>query len=192
MSYFKYFPRIEYNNVQSFNIVSRAKILEDIIRRYSVFYKYTVNQDERPDQVSFKYYDSEQYTWLVFLSNQIFDPYFQWVLTEKELENYIISKYNITLQESLNKILHYKFEGIQTRIEEGFDTTGERADIIDWKMSPTTYNYLSQIDSTRIIGWKPVYVYDYEQEENDKRRNIFLLSKQYISKIESDLKRAFS
>lgn len=199
MSYFRYFPKIVYNDVNSFNITARSKILEDIIKKYSVFYLYTVNQDERPDQVAKKYYESEQYTWLVFLSNTIYDPYFQWVLNDFELNELIKSKYNISPEQALNEILHYEYEGLETDIVGNFDVSETERERVNYTMSIRTYNtykFLEEnypnVDRPLTSAWKPVTVYEYEDRENEKRRNIYLLSRQYLSKIESDLRRAFS
>lgn len=191
MSYFKNFPRINYNGVRSFNILSRAKVLEDLIRQFTIFYPYNIQQDERPDQIALKYYGSEEYTWLVFLSSQIYDPYYQFPLPEKELREYTRRKYNLKRDEILNYVVHYEYTGIVTEQDEDVDVIPEEVARVTWKMSPTTYNYLKEQDLTNVQGWSPVTAYDFELRANDSRRNIDLVSRQYLSQIEREIKRVF-
>lgn len=191
MSYFKNFPQINYNGVRSFNILSRAKVLEDLIRQFTIFYPYNIQQDERPDQIALKYYGSEEYTWLVFLSSQIYDPYYQFPLPEKELREYTRRKYNLKRDEILNYVIHYEYTGIVTEQDEDVDVIPEEVARVTWKMSPTTYNYLKEQDLTNVQGWSPVTAYDFELRANDTRRNIDLVSRQYLSQIEREIKRVF-
>jgi hypothetical protein len=37
--------------------------------------------------------------------------------------------------------------------------------------------------------WTPIRVYDYENELNENKRNIYLIDKQYLPIVEKDLKR---
>jgi hypothetical protein len=44
----------------------------------------------RVDVIAENYYDSPFYSWLIYLSNKIIDPYYDWHLTDDQLENYLI------------------------------------------------------------------------------------------------------
>lgn len=39
--------------------------------------------------------------------------------------------------------------------------------------------------------WIPTRIYDYEYEQNENKRNIILVDKQYLPIVEKDLKRLF-
>ena len=48
---------------------------------------------ERPEDIAEYYYGSTDYTWLVYMSNNILDPYHQWPMAEADFINYLIEKY---------------------------------------------------------------------------------------------------
>ena len=62
--YFTLLPTIDYNIYDSrlnettklTNILIRNKIREDVLKNASLYYPYYVEEDERPDIVSFNYY----------------------------------------------------------------------------------------------------------------------------------------
>jgi hypothetical protein len=74
--YFRRFPKINYNNQEVVNILTRVKILDTVKNNATIFLPYTVEEGERPDMVANFYYDDPKYDWLVLLSNQIIDPYY--------------------------------------------------------------------------------------------------------------------
>lgn len=191
MSYFKNFPQINYNDIRSINILARAKVVEDIISKFKTFYPYRVRENERPDQVARRYYGSEQYTWLVFLSAKIYDPYYQFPFSEKELRDYTRIKYNLKGDEILNYIVHYVYTGIVTEQDEDVNVIPEEVERVTWKMSPTTYEYLKKQSLVNVQGWSPVYAYDYELELNDSRRDINLVARDYLQQIDREIKRVF-
>jgi hypothetical protein len=48
------------------------------------------------------------------------------------------------------------------------------------------------LSADEIAGWTPISVYDYENELNDAKRSIQLLSVNYLSQIENELAEIFS
>lgn len=47
----------------------------------------------RPDVLADAYYQDAELDWMIYLSNQIIDPYYNWYLNEEELQSYILDKY---------------------------------------------------------------------------------------------------
>ena len=105
--YFKDFPKVEYQGKIARNLISRPKIKDQILGNPTSFYDYVITDDLRPDQVSYLYYDDPQYVWLIFLANNIVDPYYEWPLNQNNFESFLISKYG-TVAAAQAKILHYK------------------------------------------------------------------------------------
>jgi len=101
MDYFKYFPQLNYSNQQSINILARTKIREYLKKNTYLFYQYVLNDDERADILSERYYGSWKYTWIIFYANDIFDPIRDWVKSENEFMNYINYKYSYNSSEQM-------------------------------------------------------------------------------------------
>ena len=90
---FTNYPIITYNNTLAVNILARVKFNDVTKNLGAVFYPYTVGEGERPDSIAANYYDDPRYSWVVYMCNDIIDPYYDWYLTEKEFKQFIIKKY---------------------------------------------------------------------------------------------------
>lgn len=104
--YFEKFPVIQYSNNQVVDIMRRTVLLNRISENPYVFYPYDISDNERADQFSSRYYNDSYQSWIVYMSNKITDPYYEWYLSESELNEFVTKKYGdiYTAQE---KIKHY-------------------------------------------------------------------------------------
>jgi hypothetical protein len=93
-SYFQNFPVIEYQGKQVRDITRRNQFLKSISTNPMLFLPYTVSDDERAEDVALFYYGSVDYVWLVYLANNIVDPYHEWPMDELTFNNYLIEKYS--------------------------------------------------------------------------------------------------
>lgn len=168
--YFSNFPVIYYGDKIVKNIVLKTTILKDLLLDNSQFYKYQIKDGEKPTTVAYNYYGSVDLVWLVLLSNQITDPYFEWCLSNEELDAYVIKKYG--------------------SIESAQDLIVEYADIVsDARYSVDTFTYVFNNDD--INGWLvPVYAYEKEKELNEQKRNIQLIDSVYASQIALELEKS--
>ena len=107
MNYFNKLPSINYDGYVSKNLLARAKIPDKVKNQKSIFYEYTHDAEERVDNLSNYYYGNPGYTWLVWLSNDIIDPYYDVALSEQDLYNSIQSKYG-SLEKAQRKITYYR------------------------------------------------------------------------------------
>ena len=82
MNYFDLFPDVELPSfsdkrnssrdlIRVKNLFKRGKIREDFFESTVTFYQYTVNGDDRPDNVAKEVYDNINLDWIVLLSNNI-------------------------------------------------------------------------------------------------------------------------
>jgi len=75
MNFFKHFPIIEYKfgnetNSDIFrNITLYADAIDQIRDETSLYEDYTITENERPDQLSFRFYNSSNYYWTFYLMN---------------------------------------------------------------------------------------------------------------------------
>lgn len=181
MHYFKEFPLIEYNKKYTRNILLNARILEEIFEKYKVFYNYNVKEGQGADFIARKYYGDPYYSWLVYLSNSIIDPFLSWPLDYNDFLNYVSKKYSKRAEETKSDIDHYKYTGIG---ESALDIARK-----NWKMSTETYSQLSAEEKS---GWTPVYVFDYELQLNEDKRSIKLISNKYLDQISTEFGSIFN
>jgi hypothetical protein len=92
-NYFENFPVINYQGRNVRDITRRNKFLKSVTTNPLLFLPYTVKEGERAEDIAYNYYGSTDYTWLVYLSNNIVDPYHQWPLSEEDFHKYLIQKY---------------------------------------------------------------------------------------------------
>lgn len=170
--YFKNFPLVFYNDVKLRNIMLKTNIIREIFLNDTNFYTYEVRDGQKPTTVAFDYYGSVDYTWLVLLSNQIIDPYFDWILSNEEFDSYIIKKYG-SIPAAQSTIVEYK-------------------DILGNYVSLDTYNYYALISSSMVSNFTPVYAIDKEFELNEQKRNIQLIDRIYANKIASELEQSLA
>lgn len=91
--YFEKFPEIVYQGKNMRDVTRRVNFLKQTVENPYVFLPYTIQEGERPEDIAYHYYGSTEYTWLVYLSNNIVDPYHEWPLSEELFNQYIIDKY---------------------------------------------------------------------------------------------------
>lgn len=105
--YFEKFPIIEYSNNMVVDITRRTVILEKVSTNPYVFYPYEISNNERPDQLSERYYQDPYKSWILYLTNKITDPYYEWYLDDKEFVEFITLKYG-SYYDAQTKIKHYR------------------------------------------------------------------------------------
>lgn len=91
--YFRFFPTITYNGKTVTDITRRVKISDELGADPYLFMPYTVVDDMRPEDVAYYYYGSADKVWMIYLANNIIDPYTQWPLSNKDLTALIEQKY---------------------------------------------------------------------------------------------------
>lgn len=203
--YFKTLPNIEYHanlvdtnssldTVTAKNFFRRGKIRADIFQNTSFFTKYTIVGDERPDQVSEKFYGTPLYDWVILTVNNILDVYNEWPLSQQALYDYLIQKYES--EENLYSIKHYKTLEIRNSSNQIVQKSGVIVDEV-------FYNQLAVEGSAALEYYDenlgvviqkagadisvPITFLDYEEEINDKKRNIFILRQRYLQDALNDL-----
>jgi len=168
MSYFKYFPKSIYstNNYKSVdvatNLVVRFSFLGEVLNTADAFYPVVIRDGERPDTIAHKYYGDAKYAWLVSAFNQYIDPLFEWPLTQEEFDAYIKREYG-TVAAAKEEIKYY------------YKTLNKKDYIVD---AAQAYD-------------KTITAYDFENDLNEDRRNIKLIDRNLLPKVEEQLEKIF-
>jgi hypothetical protein len=91
--YFQDFPVIQYEGRKVRDITRRSTFLKGVSNNPYLYYSYTVTDDERAEDVALSYYGSVDYIWLVYMANNIIDPYYEWPMDSQTFNDYLVSKY---------------------------------------------------------------------------------------------------
>jgi hypothetical protein len=105
--YFQKFPQVAYNDAKSLEITRRVVFNDNTLRNPYLFYPYDVAEGERHDQFANRYYGDSYYSWLIYLSNGIVDPYYESYLTQNEFEEFLHKKYG-SVYTAKTRIKHYQ------------------------------------------------------------------------------------
>lgn len=100
MSYFRFFPNVQYDGV-SMPDITRSTIIEDFGR--DSFFEYTIEDGETPEMLAHRLYKNPEYAAFILLMNDITDPYEDWPLSNQSLDQVISDKYD-----DPNGIHHYE------------------------------------------------------------------------------------
>jgi len=203
--YFKTLPNINYhgnlpdtnsslNTIVAKNFFRRGKLRADIFKNTSFFTKYSIIGNERPEQVSEKFYGSPLYDWVILTTNNILDVYNEWPLSENAFYDYMLQKYQS--EERFYDIKHYKT--VEVRNSSGIIV--QNKDII---VDSTFYERVAVSGESALEYYDenlgvmiqkagseiaiPVSFLEYEEEINDSKRNIFILRQRYLQDAINDL-----
>lgn len=152
------------------NIFRRIAIRKDLDSALLGFSQYTILNAERPDQVSTKFYGTSKYDWVVLISNNIINLYDEWPMNEHELYNYVIRKYG-----SAGGIHHWVTQDVR-------DGKG-RLVLSGNREVKENFTYM-KYDGTMVPKLdliKPISNWEHEYEQNEYKRNIYILREEYIS-----------
>lgn len=215
MRYFDQFQLIRYNNTTAINITERAAILSNIFGNQYAFYPYQVKNGMRAEQIAEKYYGNPDLVWLVYLSNNIIDPYYEWPMDDSTFETHLVSRYG-SIQAARTKIVKYRINWYEdprhlTRIQYDSLPTVEKK---YWTPEFDANNYplyyrrkevdfiaVAQDDDGNVTlsvpaeeqqYWSPVTAYDVEEELNANKAQIRLLDSRFAATAESNLKALLS
>jgi hypothetical protein len=106
--YFSRFPLVDYNGTPAKNILARVDFTDQTKKDIYVNFDYVLQDGStRPDILSFNYYNSAQYDWLIYMTNNIIDPYHDYYKSQEDFKSYIIGKYG-SAEVARSKILFYR------------------------------------------------------------------------------------
>ena len=91
--YFENFTIITYEGKQVRDITRRNQFVRNVSTNPLLYLPYTISEGERAEDIANFYYGSVDYSWLVYMANNIMDPYHEWPLSEAEFKDFLIDKY---------------------------------------------------------------------------------------------------
>ena len=166
MAYFDRFPLMTYdmknNNVYKLvpDILRRVKLRASIKSGVFLFDKFDVPMGDKPEDVAFKFYGDAELHWVILMTNDITDRYYQWPMTQPQFQEFLEDKYD-----NPDGVHHYEI----TRTSGRTTSNG-----------PGDYSHLVECNSDE-DGAVSVSNRDYEERLQDQYRQIRLLDPKYIT-----------
>ena len=155
MAFFVKFPALVYDlDIPTGKKLANPRIVTDIFKRIiikrnlqeaaTIFTKYIVKDEDTAEIIAHKLYGSAGLHWLVYLPNEIINPFFDWPLSERKLVPFIGKKYpgsTFFLDPSQIFIRLILFPKWKRRLQE----------ILKWTVSSQIFLCLKRVDS---LCWK--------------------------------------
>ena len=141
------------------DLMTRVKVREKVIDEMSLYDTYDVPSGERPEDTAFKHFGSASYHWVVLLTNNITDAYYDWPMSDQTFETFIRDKYS-----NPDGIHHYEITTSSGK------TTGD---------GPDDYSHKIEVNSDA-TGAQSVSNREFEQRLQDQKRLIKLLNPSFL------------
>lgn len=107
MTYFSMFPVADYEGRTCVDISRRIVVRRTITSDPRAYRPYDVPAGTRADQLADGYYGSVDREWMVLISADVLDPYYDWYLSDKDFASQLIDKYG-SLEETVERIHHWQ------------------------------------------------------------------------------------
>ena len=182
-AYFRQLPNLDYPSLSNDrssvydyetvkNIFKRAIIRNDIFDEITAFTKYSVQGDERPDQVADTMYNDPTLDWVVLTTNNIIHVRDEWPMGNQDFLTYLNDKYTA---EELANIHHYETEVVRDSngrliqlsgitVPEGHSVTFVDNGVLRTESKIKSFSFL-----------------EHETNLNDAKRNINILRPEYLN-----------
>ena len=167
MSYFSRFPTMIYDIKNNGNY----KLLPDILRRVKqrsaikqgqfIFDNYDVVDGEKPEDVAYKWFGDAQLHWIILMTNNITDRYYQWPMNQPQFAEFLTDKYGAGNEDAVH---HYEVT------QDSGRTSGQ---------GPNDYSYLVEVNSDTDNA-SSISNREYEERIQDTKRQIQLLDKSLL------------
>lgn len=186
------------------NIFVRLRVLRERLNAAFDYYEYVIKETDRPDTLAENFYGDAELHWLVLLMNDIVDPLYGWPLKPNDFYSYLANKYRQNDSQSDEDVIawaqtnwhHYE------RVIRIVNTLTQQVTETRLPISEREYNNLNvdfyNYDDTPgnpdviVVGADTVQVYEYktrvsyytwEDQENEKKRNIKLIKREHVPMI---------
>ena len=179
--YFQSIPKIPYDSYGNYDF----KVVTNLLRRVAVRAKvkantlmydtYDVKNGETPESIAYKLYDDATLHWVVLIVNDITDRYHQWPMSYIQFSKYVTEKYvNTDGTSNVSGVHHYEIA------QSSGDT--------DTKIEVYNNSALYTGDSDFYASASTVTNFEYEENEQDKKRKIRLLDPSFIDQFVTEFK----
>lgn len=101
------YPKIFYGGTECLDLTRRVKIAEEHKDSLSLFNPLEIKAGLRADHIADAYYEDADMDWMIYLANEMVDPYFDWYLDDLDFDKYIVDKYG-SIEYAIEKKKFYR------------------------------------------------------------------------------------
>ena len=167
MAYYERFPLMAYDVAADGNykllpnILKRVKLRTGLASGSFLFDTYDVIDGEKPEDIAFKIYGDPELHWVILMTNNVTDRYYQWPLTQPQFQEHLTDKYGAG-----NEDATHHFE----KTQDSGKTSSSGPNDFSHKVECNSDDGDPDIITNRI----------YEQRKQDEYRSIRLLDPRYL------------
>ena len=143
------------------NILKRVKLRTGLASGSFLFDHYDVIDGEKPEDIAFKIYGDPELHWVILMTNNVTDRYYQWPLTQPQFQEHLEDKYGAGNEDSVH---HYE------KTQDSGKTSSSGPNDFSHKVECNSDDGDPDIITNRI----------YEQRKQDEYRSIRLLDPQFL------------
>ena len=188
-SYFKHLPNLKYPSLSNDrtsaydyeivkNLFKRAVVREDIFGDIVNFTKYSVEDDERPDQIADDFYGDPNLDWVILITNNIIHVRDEWPMGNQDFLTYLNAKYTA---EELANIHHYETRLINDSKNNLIQPEGL------YVQSDHSITYTDRGVTKTESSIKQVTFLEHETNLNDAKRDIDILRPELLDSLFRDM-----
>ena len=188
-SYFRKLPNLSYPSLANDrksaydyqivkNLFKRAVLRDDVINEITNFTRYSIEGDERADQIAYKFYGDSGLDWIVLTSNNIIHVRDEWPMSGRDFLTYLNEKYT---SDQLSNVHHYETREIRDSSNTLIQKAGVRV------KSDHSVTYIDEDSTITKSSIKTVSYLQHETDLNDAKRNILILREEYVSTVLRDI-----
>lgn len=183
------YPFSESDYTVAKNFFRRYTINQDVFG-YATFYnQYTIQDGVKIEEIARLYYGNVLYDWVVILTNNFINPSFSLPLDSYTLNKFIEEKYG----DEMYNIHHY--ETIEIKSSQQIDgipiTVLDGGNIVDNNFHTSTFTYWNGTEYINVnpgSASKAITNYDYETGENEKKRELYILKRGFLTRFVDEFK----
>ena len=185
---FEYVSRLPNAKISDYitvkNLFKRVFLREDIYQNLTFFKKYNVVGDDRPDNVANEVYEDSTLDWLILLANNIVNIPNEWPLPQADFDRYLLDKYDNDYNKIYNGIHHY--ETVEVKDSNGVVIVPKGLEVSsDYNVTYYDFFIGGLTEANNIT--RPITNYKYEENLENKKRELFILKPEYISVVLDDI-----
>ena len=185
---FEYVSRLPNAKISDYitvkNLFKRVFLRDDIYQNLTFFKKYTVVGDDRPDNVANQVYEDSTLDWLILLANNIVNIPNEWPLPQADFDRYLLDKYDNDYNKIYNGVHHY--ETVEVKNSNGVVIVPKGLEVSsDYNVTYYDFFIGGLTEANNIT--RPITNYKYEENLENKKREIFILKPEYISVVLDDI-----
>jgi len=141
------------------NILKRVKLRSGLRSGSFMFDNYNVKDGEKPEDIAYKWFGDAKYHWVILMTNNITDRYYQWPLTQPQFQEHLEDKYGLA---NIDAVHHYE----KTQ-DSGVTSSRDHSHLVECNSDDGDPSIISNRQ--------------YEQRKQDEYREIRLLDTRYLS-----------